>query len=228
MAGFALLRPSSMKAYPMKSDIQLQKDILAELVWDPAVNATDVGVIVRDGVVTLTGQLTNFAEKYAAERAARRVSGVKALAVEIEVRLTPSHKRSDTDIAAAARQALDASVAIPANAIQPEVEKGWLTLNGEVEWDFQRKAAEQQVRDLIGVVGVTNRIKVKTKVVCTDVKQGIHDALVRQAKRRPSTCKSWSRVRASPCAARFTHGMNCVRHKARPGRLQAFPAWSLI
>ncbi|HEX5285615.1 MAG TPA: BON domain-containing protein, partial [Polaromonas sp.] len=108
----------------MKTDLQLQKDILDELAWDPAVNATDVGVTVKDGVVTLTGHLTNYAEKHAAERAARRVSGVKALAVDIEVRLSPSYKRSDTDIAASAQRALDENVSIPAGCIQPKVENG--------------------------------------------------------------------------------------------------------
>ena len=172
-----------MKDRVMKTDIQLQKDILDELAWDPAVNATDVGVTVKDGVVTLTGHLTNYVEKHAAERAARRVSGVKALAVDIEVRLSPSYKRTDTDIAAAAQRALDGNVAIPANGIQPMVENGWITLNGEVEWDFQRKAAERSVRDLFGVVGVTNLLKVKPKVAPSDVEKGIHDALVRQAER---------------------------------------------
>jgi osmotically-inducible protein OsmY len=166
----------------MKTDIQLQKDILDELAWDPAINATDVGVIVKDGVVTLTGHLTNYAEKYAAERAARRVSGVKALAVEIEVRLSPSYKRSDTDIAAAVKRAIDGNVAIPANCIQPMVEDGWITLSGEVEWDYQRKAAERSVRDLFGVVSVTNLVKIKPKVAPSDVEKSIHDALVRQAE----------------------------------------------
>lgn len=167
----------------MKTDAQLKKDILDELAWDPAINATEIGVVVKDGVVTLTGLLTNYAEKYAAERAARRVSGVKALAVDIEVRLSPSYKRTDTDIAAAAQRVLDWNVAVPANRIQPMVENGWITLSGEVEWDFQRKAAERSVRDLFGVVGVTNLVKVKPKVAPSDIEKNIHDALVRQAER---------------------------------------------
>src|SRR5450830_1186564 len=175
-------RQSSMKDRVMKTDLQLQKDILDELAWDPAVNATDIGVIVKDGVVTLTGHLSSYAEKHAAERAARRVSGVKALAVDIEVRLSPSYKRSDTDIAASAQRALDGNVAVPANCIQPKVEDGWITLNGEVEWDFQRKAAERSVRDLFGVVGVTNLVKVRPKVAPSNLEKGIHDALVRQAE----------------------------------------------
>jgi osmotically-inducible protein OsmY len=209
----------------MKTDIQLQKDILDELAWDPAVNATDVGVIVKDGVVTLTGNLTNYAEKYAAERAARRVSGVKALAIEIEVRLSPSYKRSDSDIAASAQRALDDNVAVPPNCIQPKVENGWITLNGDVEWDFQRKAAERSIRDLFGVVGITNLVKVKPKVAPSDVEKSIHDALVRQAEREAKQVQvkvegscvtlhgkvhSWSERRAVQGAAWSAPGVSTV------------------
>lgn len=215
----------------MKTDIFLQKDILDELAWDPAVNATDVGVIVKDGVVTLTGHLTNYAEKYAAERAARaaraarRVSGVKALAIEIEVRLSPSYKRSDSDIAASAQRVLDDNVGVPPNCIQPKIENGWITLNGDVEWDFQRKAAERSVRDLFGVVGITNLVKVKPKVAPSDVEKSIHDALVRQAEREAKQVQvkvegscvtlhgkvhSWSERRAVQGAAWSAPGVSTV------------------
>lgn len=209
----------------MKTDIQLQKDILDELAWDPAVNATDVGVIVKDGVVTLTGHLTNYAEKYAAERAAQRVSGIKALAVEIEVRLSPSYKRSDSDIAAVAQRALDDNVAVPPNCIQPKVENGWITLNGEVEWDYQRKAAERSVRDLFGVVGITNLVKIKSKVTPDYVEKNIHDALVRQAEQEAKQVQvkvegscvtlhgkvhSWSERRAVQGAAWSAPGVSTV------------------
>lgn len=166
----------------MKNDAELRKDVLDELSWDPKINATEVGVAVKDGVVTLTGHLTNYAQKYAAERAAQRVSGVKALAVEIEVRLASSDKRSDTDIAAAAKNALGWSVVVPESAIQLKVEKGWITLNGEVEWDYQRTAADRAVRDLQGVVGVANLIKVKPHISPVDVQKKIQDALARQAE----------------------------------------------
>ncbi|MDO8718549.1 MAG: BON domain-containing protein [Polaromonas sp.] len=212
----------------MKTDAQLQKDVLAELAWDPAVNATDVGVIVKDGVVTLTGHLTNFAEKYAAERAVRRVSGVKALAVEIEVRLAPSFKRSDSDIAAAVQRALDWNVVVPDNCIQPKVESGWITLNGEVEWDYQRKAAERAVRDLYGVVGVTNLVKVKPKIAPSDIERNITDALVRQAEREAKRLEikvdgsrvslhgkvhSWAEYRAIQGAAWAAPGVASVENK---------------
>jgi len=211
----------------MKTDAQLQKDILAELAWDPAINATDIGVIVKDGVVTLTGQLTNYAEKYAAERAVRRVSGVKALAVEIEVRLSPSYKRSDSDIATAVQHAIDWNVVIPDNCIQPKVEKGWLTLNGEVEWNYQRKAAERAVRDLQGIVGVTNLVKVKPKVATGDIQKNINDALVRQAEREARKLEikvdgsrvtlhgkvhSWAELRAVQGAAWAAPGVSTVEN----------------
>lgn len=167
----------------MKTDAQLKKDVLDELSWEPAVNASEVGVIVKDGVVTLTGHLATYAEKYAAERAAQRVSGVKAVAVEIQVRLSPSYKRSDTDIAAAAQRALDWNVVVPDGKVQPKVENGWITLNGDVDWEYQRKAAERAVRDLFGVVGVTNLVKVKPHLSSTDIEKNIHDALQRQAER---------------------------------------------
>lgn len=167
----------------MKTDIQLKNDILAELNWDPAVKATDVGVIVTDGVVTLTGYLSNYAEKHAVERAVQRVKGVKALAMEMTVRLAPDHERSDADIALAAERALEWNVLVPDDKVRPIVEKGWITLHGEVAWDYQRRAAEKAVRNLLGVVGVSNLIKVEQQVTPANVEKSIHDALARQAER---------------------------------------------
>lgn len=167
----------------MKTDTQLRNDILAELTWAPEVKTSDVGVIVKDGVVTLTGHLASHAEKYAVERAVQRVHGVKALAVELTVKLPFDNQRTDADIAMAVECALDWNALVPDDKIQPLVENGWITLAGEVEWGYQRSAAESAVRDLMGVTGVSNLVKVKPKVSPADVEKKIHDALSRQADR---------------------------------------------
>lgn len=167
----------------MKTDSQLHKDILDELSWDPAVHANDVGVSVKDGVVILSGHLASHAQKQAAERAVMRVNGVKAVANEMEVRLSPSDQRGDVDIAAAAQLALRWNAVIPVERIQLKVERGWVTLSGEVEWDYQRKAAEESCSKLLGVVGVSNLIMVKPQVSPIDVQQRIQAALQRQAQR---------------------------------------------
>ena len=167
----------------MKTDAQLRDDIQAELAWDPVFKAADVGVIVKDGVVTLTGHLASFAEKYAVERAVQRVHGVKAVAVEIAVKIPFDNERTDADIAMAAERALEWNVLVPDGRIRPMVEKGWLTLNGEVEWEYQRRAAESAVRSLMGVRGVSNLVNVTPKVSPADVEKKIHEALTRQADR---------------------------------------------
>ena len=166
----------------MKTDTQLKKDVLDELTWDPKVDATDIGVIVKDGVVTLTGHLGSFAEKYAAEKAAQRVKGVRVLATELNVRLADAFKHTDSDIAGAAQRALDWNTLVP-GTVQAKVEKGWLTLKGEVQWDYQRRMAEKAVRYHNGVVVVSNLTTVKPAVTSVDVKKGIQEALKRHADR---------------------------------------------
>jgi osmotically-inducible protein OsmY len=166
----------------MKTDAQLKKDVLAELEWDPAINATQVGVAVKDGVVTLTGHLDTYAEKYAIERATQRVQGVKAIAVELDVKLSPDHKRSDSEIANAAEMAFKWHALIPAERIQVKVEKGWVTLKGEVDWEYQRQNAEKAVRPLTGVLGVSNAITLKAATTPTNVASRIRDALARHAE----------------------------------------------
>ncbi len=168
----------------MKTDTQLRNDVLAELSWDPAIPAAGVGVTVRDGVVTLSGHLDTYAQKYAAERAAQRVQGVKALAVEIGIRLPAEHERVDADIAQAAERALEWNALLPKGRIHPMVEHGWVTLNGEVEWDYQRRAAEAAVRHLMGVKGISNLVKLRPAADPDDVEKKIHDALSRQADRQ--------------------------------------------
>jgi osmotically-inducible protein OsmY len=209
----------------MKTDTQLRNDIQAELAWAPEVKTSDVGVIVKEGVVTLTGHLASHAEKYAVERAVQRVHGVKALAVELTVKLPFDNQRTDADIAMAVECALDWNALVPDDKIQPLVENGWITLAGEVEWGYQRSAAESAVRDLMGVTGVSNLVKVKPKVSPADVEKKIHDALSRQADREAhrlaitvdgsqvtlrGTVHSWTERDAVQGAAWATPGVTVV------------------
>lgn len=209
----------------MKTDTQLRDDVQAELNWAPDVKTSDIGVIVKDGVVTLTGHLASHAEKYAVERAVQRVHGVKALAIELMVKLPFDNQRTDADIALAAERALEWNVLVPDGKIRPMVEKGWLSLNGEVEWEYQRGAAETAVRNLMGVTGVSNLVKVKPKVSPADVEKKIHDALSRQADREAhrlaisvdgsqvtlrGTVHSWTERDAVQGAAWATPGVSMV------------------
>ncbi len=167
----------------MKTDEQLKMDVLAELKWEPALNESNIGVSVDNGVVTLTGHPATYAEKTAAERAAQRVAGLKALAVEMTVKLASGFERTDASIAAAVEHALAWNVAVPDGKVTPVVERGWVVLKGEVPWNYQRQAATRAVRELIGVVGVTNLVAVKPAIAPEDVRADIRDALRRQADR---------------------------------------------
>jgi osmotically-inducible protein OsmY len=167
----------------MKSDHQLKTDVTSELDWDPVINASNVGVAVENGVVTLTGHLDTFAEKHAAERAVRRVSGVRGIALELDVKLAPGHRRSDSEIAQAATHALGYSSLVPADQVKIEVEKGWVTLTGNVGWSYQSASAEQAVRPLLGVVGLSNHIVITPQVSSADIGKQITAALTRQAQR---------------------------------------------
>lgn len=165
----------------MKNDRELQIDVLDELRWEPGVKATDIGATVKDGVVTLEGTVDSFAEKWAAEKAVKRLPGVKALAVELKVELPGSSERTDSDIARAAENALKWDVSVPYERIKVTVEQGFLTLEGEVDWEFQRSAAKRAVQYLTGVKGVTNMITIKPKVAPSEVKEEIEAALKRNA-----------------------------------------------
>lgn len=167
----------------MKNDSQLQQEVLAELKWDAAVDAAQIGVEVKDGVVTLSGHVATYGEKWDAERAVQRVSGVKALAVEIDVNLTSLHQRTDADIALAARNVLDWLAHLPQGMVKVMVEKGWVTLSGEVDWHFQRRAATDAVRHLMGVTGVSDDIAIKPQLSLSAVQSDIEAALQRRAKR---------------------------------------------
>jgi osmotically-inducible protein OsmY len=168
----------------VKTDADLRQDVMAELAWDPAIRSTAVGVAVKDGVVTLTGHLETFAEKHAIERALRRVAGVQAIALELDVKLSPQHKRSDTEIAQAAEHALKWNTLIPPDKVRITVESGWVTLQGELEWDYQRQALYKAIRPLIGVVGISNEITLKARPTSSDVANRIQAALARQAERQ--------------------------------------------
>jgi osmotically-inducible protein OsmY len=165
----------------MKTDLQLKKDIQAELEWDPSIKAAQVGVAVKDGVVVLTGHLDTYAERSAVEKAVQRVQGVHAIAMELDIKLDPGHQRGDAEIAAAAEAALRWHALVPHERIQVTVEKGWVSLKGEVDWQYQREAAEKAVRNLTGLVGLSNNIKLKQVTTPSDVGARIRAALIRQA-----------------------------------------------
>jgi osmotically-inducible protein OsmY len=167
----------------MKTDSDLKHDILTELAWDPVVPEAKVGVAVSDGVVTLSGHLDTYAEKIATQRAVERVSGVQAIALEIDVVPQGVHKRSDTEIAMAAEQALGWNTSVPKDRVKVAVEKGWVTLSGELDWNFQRGAVERMIRPLRGVLGITDNITLKSLPIPANLSARIQDALTRQASR---------------------------------------------
>src|SRR5437870_6580313 len=173
---------STATAAVARSDEQIQKDVLAELKWDARLQPNEIGVAVKDGVVTLMGWVDSYAKKWAAEEAAHRVRGVLAVANDIEVRLPTSAERTDPDIAAAAVRALEWDAAIPVDKLDITVSKGWVTLRGEVEWQYQKQDAERVVRRLQGVRGVSNLIVVRPRLSPTELKEKIEQALVRTAE----------------------------------------------
>lgn len=164
-----------------RSDEAIQRDVLAELRWDARVQPNEVGVSVKDGIAALTGRVDSYVKKWAAEQAARRVRGVRAVANEIEVRLPGSAQRSDEDLAAAAVHSLEWHALLPPGKVRVTVSGGQVTLGGEVEWQYQKEEAERAVSRLAGVKGVTNLIKVKPRVSPSALKDRIEEALVRGA-----------------------------------------------
>ena len=165
----------------MKTDTQLQQDVIAELQWEPSVNAAQIGVEVKDGIVTLAGHVSSYAEKWSAEHAAQRVSGVKALAIEMDVKLPGSGKRTDADIARSVENTLQWNTALPRDGVKVMVEGGRVTLSGDVDWEYQRQAAAKAVRYLMGVTSVNNQIAIKPNVSLGAVKSEIEAALRRRA-----------------------------------------------
>ena len=166
----------------MKTNAQLQKDVLEELKWNPSINEGDIGVSVRNGVVSLSGYVPNYAEKIAAESAAKRVAGVTGVVDDIKIKFAAGFgPKDDVDVAKAAMDAIKWHVWVPHEAIKLVVKDGWVNLSGSVEWEFQRKSTEKAIRYLAGVKGITNNITLKPKVKELDVKMEIEKALLRTA-----------------------------------------------
>jgi osmotically-inducible protein OsmY len=162
-------------------DKQLRQNIIDELEFEPSVDAQDIGVAVSEGVVTLSGHVSSYAEKVAVQHAVQRVKGVRAIAQEIEVRYPGEKKTADDEIAKRALNILKWDAVIPGDAVRVTVQKGWVLLTGEVDWQFQKKAAEDAIRKLSGVTGVSNSITIKPRVSASDIKKKIEDALARNA-----------------------------------------------
>ena len=165
----------------MKTDAQLKDDVMEELRWEPTLTSSDINVAAKDGVVTLSGAVPHYAEKWAAERATQRVEGVKVIAEEIKVHLIGVHERKDSEIADAIMNSLRWNIWVP-NHVQATVENGWVTLSGSVKRGYERRAAEDAIGRMFGIIGVTNNITLKPSVEPTEIKGAIEKALRRDAK----------------------------------------------
>lgn len=166
----------------MRTDDDIKRDVEDELKWDPDIDPTDIAVAVKDGVVTLTGFARTYSQKLEAEAAAKRVAGVVGLANDLEVRLPSVHERPDPEIARDAVHALKTQLPLSSENLKVIVKKGWINLEGEVEWNYQRETAENAVRWIKGVNGVTNLIQLKPRVAPSDIKRKIEDAFRRSAE----------------------------------------------
>ena len=170
----------------MKTDQQLKSDVTAELLWDAAIDPAHVGVAVNNGIVTLSGQVDSWLQKHSVERAVRRVAGVRGIALDLNVKLPAGQQRTDADIAQAVLNALKWHSLVPEDRVKVEVEDGYVTLTGEVDWSYQLAGVEQCVRPLVGVRGVTNRITIAQRARPEEIKTAIAAALRRHAEREAS------------------------------------------
>ena len=166
----------------MKTDSKIKLDVQDELAWEPSIDETKIGVAVDDGVVTLSGELDSYTKKLAAEKAAKRVQGVKAVAEDIVVKYGSSLEKTDTEIAKAALNALKWHSSVPDNTIMVKVENGWIYLSGEIKWEYQKNSAKNAIKDLVGVKGVINNIAIKQDVKPIEVKKKIEEAFERSAE----------------------------------------------
>ncbi|WP_112611589.1 BON domain-containing protein (plasmid) [Rhizobium sp. WW22] len=213
-------------------NITLRQLVLDELEFDPSIDAANIGVAAENGVITLTGHVSTYAEKEAAERTTRRIKGVKAIAQEIEVRPAGTHNTADDEIAKRAVNTLGWHVTVPKDAVQVKVQNGWITLNGRVEWQYQKTAAADAVRDLSGVVGVSNMIEVTPHASSVDVKKRIEDAFRRDAEIEAKAIninvadgkvtlqgkvKTWSERQAAEHAAWSAPGVRSVEDRLLVG-----------
>lgn len=212
----------------MRTDNDIQKDVVAELQWDPSLKDQDIAVAVRDGVVTLAGYTDSYGARWTAERVASKVKGVKGIANDIEVRLSSGAGRPDPEIARAAVDALKWNFSVPQDRIKVKVSDGWVTLEGEVDWFYQREAAERSIRYLTGVKGITNLIAVKARPVARDVKDKVKEALQRGAEfdaervtvevdgntvTLRGTVRSYAEMRDAERAAMKAPGVNKVENR---------------
>jgi osmotically-inducible protein OsmY len=164
------------------TDQSLKQSVLDELAWDPSVTEAHIGVTARGGVVTLTGHVGSYAEKCAAEHVVGRISGVKAIAEELEVHYLYDVGHGDEDIAKQALNVLAWDLSVPKDMVKVKVEKGWITLSGDVNWYYQKHAAEMDVRKLLGVMGLSNQITIKPSVQASDIRNKIRAAFERNAE----------------------------------------------
>ncbi len=178
----ALIKNFKENFYIMKTDIQIQKDVMDELKWTPLLKSSEIGVAAKEGVVTLSGIVGTYTKKLEAEKAAANVAGVKAVALNIQVGVSPYFKRTDAEIAEEVLKALKLHTSIPNDKIKVIVENGIVTLEGEVEWEYQRAAAKNAIQNFAGVTDIWNFIKIKPKIAATDIKEKIKAAFERSAR----------------------------------------------